>query len=67
MIPIEHSKIETNKRYRVDWYKKPNGWTRKAIYCVEEIVGALGFTQVKFRGYDLLHDISNLLFYTLED
>lgn len=55
--------IKEGLKIRVSWYNKPYGWTDKAIYEVEEIVGGLGFTQIKFKGYNLLHDKSNLSFY----
>lgn len=57
--------IKEGLKVRVSWYKKPGGWTDKAIYEIEEIVGGLGFKQVKFKGYNLLHDLSNLLFFEI--
>lgn len=57
--------IKEGLKIRVQFKKKPSGWTTNAIYEIEEIVNGLGFEQVKFKGYNLLHDSSNLSFYNI--
>ena len=49
-------------KIRVSFYKNPGAWTENAIYEIEEIVSGLGFKQIKFKGYNLLHDLTNLIF-----
>lgn len=58
-------KIESGLKVRVGWYDRPEGWTEYAIYEIEEIVGVYGFPMIKFKGYNLLHDKSNLIFYEI--
>ncbi len=58
--------IQVGDKVRVDWFVKPNAWTRMAIYEVEEITNLLGFEMVKFKGYCLMHERTNLLLYTID-
>lgn len=64
MIPFTET-IKEGLKLRVCFNKKPFGWTNNAIYEVEDIFGGLGWLQIKFKGYNLIHDFKELSFFNI--